>query len=157
MGATEDTARGRGARPGGTDCISPNPPAAVLDASAFVRASVDQKDVARHWIAAIDSGESHGLVPDLFYAEVANALSNYVRAGHMRTERGIELVGMAVDLPLTSRSLRELAPTALAISLERGVTVYDAAYVALAEAADAVLITADRSLAEVAARSELLE
>src|SRR2546421_8781393 len=27
MGATEDVARGRAARPGGTDCISPNPPA----------------------------------------------------------------------------------------------------------------------------------
>jgi len=26
MGATEDAARGRAARPGGTDCISPNPP-----------------------------------------------------------------------------------------------------------------------------------
>jgi len=26
MGATEDGARGRAARPGGTDCISSNPP-----------------------------------------------------------------------------------------------------------------------------------
>lgn len=130
---------------------------AVLDASAFVRASIEQTDVARHWIGAIDSEETHGLVPDLFYAEVANALSNYVRAGYMRTELAVELVGTAVDLPLTSRSLRELAPAALALSLERGVTVYDAAYAALAEAADAVLITADRRLAEVVARSEFLE
>jgi predicted nucleic acid-binding protein len=37
------------------------------------------------------------------------------------------------------------------------VSVYDAAYAALAEAADAVLITADRRLAEVVARSEFLE
>ena len=130
---------------------------ALLDASAFVRASIEQTDVARHWIGVIDREEMHGLVPDLFYAEVADALSNYVRAGQMRAELAVELVGTAVDLPLASRSLRELAPAALALSLERGVTVYDAAYVALAEAADAVLITADRSLAGMAARSELLE
>jgi predicted nucleic acid-binding protein len=130
---------------------------AVLDASAFVRALVERTDVARRWIGLIDSGETHGFVPDLFYAEVANALNNYVRAGYLRTEPAVEVLSRAVDLPLTSRSLRELAPAALALSLERGLTVYDAAYVALAEAADAVLITADRSFAEVVARSELLD
>lgn len=130
---------------------------AVLDASAFIRASLEQTDVARRWIGAIDAGETHGLVPDLFYAEVANALSTYVRAGHIRTELATALVSAAVDLPLTSRSMRELAPVAFALSLERGVSVYDAAYLALAEAAEAVLVTADRSLADAASRPALLD
>jgi len=34
MGATEDAARGRAARPGGTDCISPNPPGCWSSAAA---------------------------------------------------------------------------------------------------------------------------
>jgi predicted nucleic acid-binding protein len=130
---------------------------AVLDASAFIRASLEQTDAARRWIDAIDARETPGLVPDLFYAEVANALSTYVRAGHIRTELAIALVGAAVDLPLTSRSMRELAPVAFALSLERGVSVYDAAYLALAEAAEAVLVTADRSLADAASRPALLD
>src|SRR5881396_1031115 len=48
MGATEDTARGRAARPGGTDCVSPNPPSpppgyrqpAVLARHIFFAASL---------------------------------------------------------------------------------------------------------------------
>ena len=130
---------------------------AVLDASAFVRASVEQTDVARRWIGLIESGEAEAFVPDLFYAEVANALNIYVRAGYMGIDPAVELLSGAIDLPVTSRSLRELAPAAFALSLERGLTVYDAAYVALAEAAGAVLITADRTLAGVAVRAELLE
>jgi len=132
-------------------------PSAVLDASAFVRASVDEADLARRWIGLIDAGDIHAFVPDLFYAEVANALNIYVRAGYLRTDTALELLLAAVDLPLTSQSLRELAPAALAVSLEHGLTVYDAAYVALSDAADAVLITADRGLAEVAEHAELLE
>jgi predicted nucleic acid-binding protein len=40
-----------------------------------------------------------------------------------------------------------LAPAALALALARGLSVYDAASVALAEASDAILVTADRVLA----------
>jgi predicted nucleic acid-binding protein len=134
-----------------------NVTSAVLDARAFVRASVEETDLARHWIGLIDRGETEAFVPDLFYAEVANALNVYVRAGYLRTDLAVELLRTAVDLPLPSRSLRDLAPAALALSLERRLTVYDAAYVALAEAADAVLITADRSLADASRRSELLD
>jgi predicted nucleic acid-binding protein len=130
---------------------------AVLDASVFIRASLERTDVARRWIRAIEARETHGLVPDLFYAEVANALSTYVLAGHIRIDLATELVGTALELPLTSRPMRELAPAALALSLERKVSVYDAAYVALAEAADAVLVTADRSLAGAATRPALLD
>ena len=39
----------------------------------------------------------------------------------------------------------------------RGVSGYDAMYLALAEATDAVLVTADRRLAAAATRSELLD
>jgi len=36
MGATEDGARGRAARPGGTDCFPPNPPS-ILQALTNAR------------------------------------------------------------------------------------------------------------------------
>jgi len=62
-----------------------------------------------------------------------------------------------VHLRLLRDRLIVVPPAAFALSLERGLTVYDAAYVALAEAADAVLITADRTLAGVAMRAKLLE
>jgi predicted nucleic acid-binding protein len=53
-------------------------------------------------------------------------------------------------------SLRSLVADALAVALERDLTIYDASYVTLAEAADAVLVTADRRLGQAAKRTSLL-
>jgi predicted nucleic acid-binding protein len=128
----------------------------VLDASAFVRAAVEQEDVARLWIAAVDAAEVSGTVPEHFYVEVANALRAYVRAGRMRATVAAELVTRCLDLPLTARPARDLVPAAIVRGHELELTVYDAAYVVLAEAADAVLITADRELARAYDRVELV-
>jgi predicted nucleic acid-binding protein len=45
---------------------------------------------------------------------------------------------------------------AMAVAFERGPTVYDAAYVVLAEALEAPLVTADRRLAEATSTAVLL-
>ena len=128
----------------------------VLDASAFVRAAVEEQDLARLWIAAVDAGEVRGTVPEHFYVEVANALRAYVRAGRMRDAVAGELVTRCLDLPLAARPARDLVSAALVRSLQLELTVYDAAYVVLAEAADAVLVTADRELARAYDRIELV-
>ena len=57
---------------------------------------------------------------------------------------------------LSERS-EALALDALSLAVDRGVSGYDAMYLALAEATDAVLVTADRRLAAAATRSELLD
>jgi predicted nucleic acid-binding protein len=128
----------------------------VLDASAFVRASVEEEDAARLWIAAVDAGEVSGAVPEHFYVEVADALRAYERAARMPAAVVAELVTRCFDLPLAARPARDLVPAALARSLQLDLTVYDAAYVVLAEAADAVLVTADRVLARAYDRVELV-
>jgi predicted nucleic acid-binding protein len=128
----------------------------VLDASAFLRAAMEEKDVARLWIAAVDAGEVSGTVPEHFHVEVANALRAYVRAGRMRAAVAAELVTRCLDLPLAARPARDLIPAALARSLQLELTVYDVAYIVLAEAADAVLVTADRQLARAYDRVELV-
>jgi predicted nucleic acid-binding protein len=53
-----------------------------------------------------------------------------------------------LGLPVRLRALRQLAPTALGLALDCGLSVYDALYVVLARALDATLVTADRRLAE---------
>jgi predicted nucleic acid-binding protein len=128
----------------------------VLDASAFLRAAVEEKDMARLWIAAVDAGEVSGTVPEHFYVEVANALRSYVRAGHMRDAIAAELVNRCLDLPLSARPAHDLVPAALVRSLQLEMTVYDAAYVVLAEVAEAVLVTADRVFARAYDRVELV-
>ena len=112
--------------------------------------------MARLWIAAVDAGEVGGTVPEHFYAEVANALRAYVRAGRMRAAVAAELVTRCLDLPLAARPARDLVSAALVRSLQLDLTVYAAAYVVLAEAADAVLVTADSEFARAYDRVELV-
>ena len=96
------------------------------------------------------------LVPDLAYAETANGLVQYVKHGEMDAAGVDAAVDFLLDLPLEIHSLRLLARQALALALTRGVSTYDACYLALAIGYDAVLVTADRHLAEQAQRSALL-
>lgn len=54
------------------------------------------------------------------------------------------------------RPLSALAGPALRLSLDRDLSVYDACYLALAEATGATLVTADRGLAAAATDAVLL-
>ena len=58
---------------------------------------------------------------------------------------------------VVSERCETLALDALSLAVDRGVSGYDAMYLALAEATDAALVTADRRLAAAATRSELLD
>ena len=49
-----------------------------------------------------------------------------------------------------------LAEPAVGFAISQGLSVYDACYAVLAEAEDAVLVTADRRLAAAATRAELV-
>jgi predicted nucleic acid-binding protein len=62
------------------------------------------------------------------------------------------MLGAPVQLVPTPAIARQ----ALAFGVLRGISAYDAAYLALAIGTDAVLVTADKPLAEEAERSALL-
>ncbi len=66
------------------------------------------------------------------------------------------ILATARRFPLEVRGLADLARPALAASLAQGLFVYDAAYLVLAEALDATLVTADHRLAEAATKAELI-
>jgi predicted nucleic acid-binding protein len=96
------------------------------------------------------------LAPGHLPVECANALWRYVRAGEFD---GREAVGMLADLLALRIELlpvARVAPAALEVALELDLTAYDAAYVVVAEAAEAPLVTADRRLAAAYVRSELI-
>ena len=79
-----------------------------------------------------------------------------MRHGDIDASDADEVLDSLLDLPLEVRSTGLLARQALALSLIRGLSAYDACYLALAAGYDAVLVTADRRLAEQAERSALL-
>ena len=130
---------------------------AVFDASVIVRATVDHAVDAEQWLTRLHSGQIDVFVPDLFYAEVASAYLRQVRQRRMQRDDAVESVATVVGFPLETTSSRQLCAMTLAIAIGSRVTAYDAHYLALAEAEDAVLVTADRALAAEAPRSVLLE
>ena len=122
-----------------------------------MRATVLGSDDALAWLRRIAQRTVAASAPDLIWAEVANSLLAYIRAGWLSVEAAQEILTGLLDLPITTRSAADLAGAALAAGLERGLTAYDACYLALATAGDAVLVTADNDLARVYERTALLD
>lgn len=77
--------------------------------------------------------------------EVASAVRRLTVAGLLDDRRARLALGDLLDLPIRRVSHRRLL--ARCRELRHSLTVYDGAYVALAEAAAAVLVTADARLA----------
>ena len=95
--------------------------------------------------------------PHLLDVEVAQVLRRYTRTGELDTARGLQALEDLVDFPLT-RYPHDLFLLRI-WELRHNVTAYDAAYIALAEALGAPLLTRDAALASAPgnrARIELI-
>lgn len=128
----------------------------VLDASALVRALVNRDARAAEWVALLDEPETSASAPELVFAEVAQALLGYIRSGDLDTEAARARLDFVAELPLAVEPVRELVGAALNAALERDLSIYDACYAVLAEAEEAILVTADRRLAAAVEGAELV-
>lgn len=124
--------------------------ALVVDASVAVAIALQEP---RHEQAASvlrERGALGGklLVPAFFWLEVVNVL---VRRYHQPPGRVLEMIVDLENLSLESVALDRPHLLLTIDAMERGgLSAYDAAYLALAESADAQLLTADRRLAAAA-------
>ena len=116
---------------------------AVIEASALVVALVDDGcdgDAARARLLGEDLA-----APDLIYLEILSVLRRECAAGRMPRRRAELAIADLAALPI------EVAHHASLVNrcweLRDNLTSYDAAYVALAEALGATLLTADTRLA----------
>ena len=96
------------------------------------------------------------LVPGVVFAETAHGFVRYVRTDRLDQTDVDAALSAVVSLPLYVIPSRLLARQALSLALMRGLSAYDACYLALALGNDAVLVTADRRLADAADRAALL-
>lgn len=116
----------------------------------------ERDGAGREWLGAIGTGRIRAQAPDFVFFEVGNGLAKYLRAGRMTaTEADLHLSNL-LDAPIERVPAALLARQALALAVARGLSVYDAAYLALALGTDAILVTADRRLAAEAEKSALL-
>lgn len=115
----------------------------VLDASVVANAVGD--DDAPGKAARQFLGRFRIAAPDLVDVETASVLRRRWQSGDLSTGRFRAALGDLADLPIVRYPTRRMLPRVFA--LRDSVTPYDAVYVALAEALEATLITADRRLA----------
>lgn len=114
----------------------------VVDASALAVALADDAsdgDGARARLRGEDLA-----APELLDLEVASVLRRQVRAGLLNLRRADLALGDLADIPVTRAP--HLPLLGRCWELRENITIYDAVYVALAEALNAVLLTADSRL-----------
>lgn len=90
-------------------------------------------------------------VPDVFWAEVANALCKGVRQRRWRPEDAEEGMADLKGYNFDAVPSLLLMDEAMTIALDYGIALYDCLYVALAMQAKADLITADERIANALA------
>jgi predicted nucleic acid-binding protein len=122
----------------------------VLDASAAVDALLDTPLVADrvHGHLLEHEGDLHA--PHLIDAEVGQVLRRYVLGRQLAPARADRAIERLRSLGITRYAHLFFLPRAM--HLHRNLTVYDALYVALAEALGAPLLTRDAKLARSAGR-----
>ena len=95
------------------------------------------------------------IAPHLLDLEVGQVLRRYVTAGVITASRGHEALEDLLELPLTRYPHDALLFRVW--ELRDNLTAYDAAYVALAEALDAPLVTCDAKIASASGHHARVE
>ena len=122
----------------------------VVDASAMLEVLLNTGAAPRVAARLFGAGETlHA--PHLLDLEVVQVLRRYAAAGALTEARGLEALEDLADLPI------ERYPHTVFIeriwALRHNLTAYDAAYVALAEALAAPLVTRDAALSKARHRA----
>ena len=126
----------------------------VVDASAILEVLLRSERGARIETRLLAEGESlHA--PHLLDVEVAQVLRRYAAAGTLGAERGLEALTDLADFPVHRYAHDWLLPRVW--ELRHNVTAYDAAYLALAEALEAPLVSCDGRLASAPGHSARVE
>ncbi len=83
-------------------------------------------------------------VPALMTLELGNVLAKKIRRGELTRAEGDVVLKELKQLPLQRHADERLFPAAYQLALDTQRSVYDCLYLAVAEAVDGIMITADR-------------
>jgi predicted nucleic acid-binding protein len=128
----------------------------VVDASAVIEVLLQTPSAPAISRRLFGNGETLH-TPHLLDLEVAQALRRFCAIGDLAAQRGVEALRDLADFPITRYPHKPFLERIW--ELRQNATAYDAAYLALAEALGAPLITCDRALASApghAAHVELI-
>lgn len=130
---------------------------AVVDASVAAKWVVEEQYSDRA-ATLLNSESLHA--PSHWRAEAVNVLWAKVFHGDLTAEDAEERMQILLRAPIIDTPIETLMPRAFAIAVAHMITIYDALYVALAEAGGMQMVTADerliRRLSGAAALAKLL-
>lgn len=92
-------------------------------------------------------------VPAFFHLEIGNVLSKRIRRNELAPEEGEAILKELQRVPLQKHSNERLMRPAFALAHQTRRSLYDCLYLALAEAVDGQVVTADRKLCSSLATS----
>ena len=121
----------------------------VIDASVGIKKFIIDPLTPKvdQLFAHLDDPDARLYVPDLFYIECTNIAWKYIRAGLYDSAEAQENLADLKLLRLTPTPTSDLILEALKLSVTRGISAYDASYIALAQQRSAPLLTQDQRLA----------
>jgi predicted nucleic acid-binding protein len=129
----------------------------VVDASVLIKFYIPEilSDRAERLLAEVEKKEVDLLAPDLIYPEAGNTLWKKQRLKELTRSEVEEITDAILSLPLKIEASKSLLPLAVELATAYGMTVYDALYLSLAKVYETTLITADRKLVDVLAKTDL--
>jgi predicted nucleic acid-binding protein len=116
----------------------------VVDATVAIKWMIEEQDSAL--ADRLLDGAHDFLAPELIVAEVISAAWKQRRRGAIDDAQFEDIVIRMADGPIDCRPLRPLIRRAAALGRELDHPIYDCLYLALVEAENAPMITADRRL-----------
>jgi predicted nucleic acid-binding protein len=129
----------------------------VIDASVLIKFYVPEilSGRAERLLTDVEKGHIDLSAPDLIYPEAGNILWKKQRLKELTRSEVEEITNAILSLPLKMEASRPLIPLTLDIAIAYRITVYDAIYVGLTKVYETTLITADRKLVDVLAKTDL--
>ncbi len=122
----------------------------VIDASVLIKFYLPEilADRAERLLAGVGQGEVTLNAPDLIYPEIGNILWKKLRLKELNRSEIEEIIETMCLLSIRVEPSKPLLPLAVEMSMDYGITVYDAMYLSVAKVYEAALITADRRLVD---------
>ncbi len=126
---------------------------AVLDASIALSWCLpdENSDAADRVFDSVSNTQL--FVPAIFPYEIANALVSGRRSGRLNESAAMATAQLLGSLALSASTEGQDRPTVVDTALRHGLTAYDAAYLALAEAGGHALATLDGALRKAAKKA----
>ena len=129
----------------------------IIDASVLIKFFVPEvlSSKAEQLLARVGDGSARLFAPDLIYAEAGNTLWKKYRLKELTQSEIGKITDLMISIPLKVEASKALFPLAIDIAIAYGVTVYDALYLSMAKVYETQMVTADKKLFDLTAKTNL--